>query len=419
MDTETKQFRNSLVQYLKATLTSSADVDAALKLISEQLGVDSSAPATTDLFALFKQHAPKTPEPAPSAKAPDAAAEAKFEDYKKLIASRGYFQGCEEGSPTYNDRLTKARERFFAKFYSSQPATSTPAPAAVSTPTPVSISGMTDAEREAKGNEHKTKANNLLVERKWQESLNEYNLAIQYFDKSAIFYANRAVPLARLGQHKEAIEDCLKAINLDPKYAKAYARLGANYQTLKKYPEAIQAFKNGLALEPDNAAYRNDLAKAEAELAATQAPPAAANPNAGINAFQQMMNGLGGMDGQGGSMPGMPGIPGMGAGGVPPNFMEMMSDPRFMNMAQQMVMSNPQLRELASQVAQNPELLSQMMSGQIPNSPQFGEQLASALGSMGGPEAVQNMMSGMMNGLGGMGKPPGSGDGGAGGIGGM
>lgn len=67
-----------------------------------------------------------------------------------------------------------------------------------------------------------------------------------------------------------------------------------------------------------------------------------------------MMSGLGGMDaapGAPGGMPGMPGgMPGMPGGmpGMPggANFMEMMSDPRFMAMAQNMVMSNPQLRAM-------------------------------------------------------------------------
>jgi tetratricopeptide (TPR) repeat protein len=406
-DTDTQQFRLSLLHYLKSNVASSTENAEALKVISKGLGVIDEIPAQApvDLFNLYKHHAPKSQAAPQTPATPDAAAEAKFQAYKELIISRGYFQGCEEGSPVYNERLQKARDRFFAKFNSSPGATPAPAP---SPPSVSSIFGP-DAERETQGNEHKTKANALLVERKWQESIDEYTKAIACFDRSAIFYANRAVPLARLGRHKEAIDDCLKSISLDPKYSKAYARLGANYQSIKEYQKAVQAFKDGIAVEPDNPTLKHDLAKAEAELAASQNP----NPNPGVqNPFAQMMQGLGGMDG-GGAMPNMPNMPNM-----PPNFMEMMSDPRLMNMAQQFIMSNPQLRDLASKVAQNPEMLSQIMSGNLTGGPldAFGEQLTGILNDMGGPDTIQQMMG--MGGVRPNQPPDGSGNTG-GGMGGM
>lgn len=341
--------------------------------------------SSVDLAKLFQQYGPQKP-------VIDPAQELKFQAYKELITSRGYFQSFPEGSPEYNDRLQKARDRFFAKFNSQTPAT--PAPA---TPTP---SVQASPEAEAKGNEHKTRANALLVERKWEEAIAEYTLAINYVDSNAIFFANRAVPLAKLGRYKEAIVDCKKSIALDRTYIKAYSRLGQNYVAEKEYDLAIQALKDGLVVEPGNAQLKADLAKAQAE------QEAAKNPNA--NPFAAMMSGLGGMDGGAGPAGGMPGMPGGG-----PNLMEMMSDPRFMAMAQNFVMSNPQLRNLAEQVAQNPQVLQQMMQGNLnPDTMPagFGEQLAAAFQS---PD-MQAMAANMMGGFGGMG-----GQGGPGGMGGM
>jgi len=106
--------------------------------------------------------------------------------------------------------------------------------------------------------------------------------------------------------------------------------------------------------------------------------------------------------------------------GMPPNMMELMSDPRFMQMAQQFVMANPQLRELATQVAQNPEMMQQMMQGQMPTGvfpENFSDQLASAFEGVGGMAGLQSMMGGAAPGPGG--GPPKPSGGGMGGMGGF
>jgi len=396
-DPRTQQFHQSICQYLSSIIP-----ETQFGPLCTALGVSAEDAKTggVDLQALFKQHAPQPPQPF----VPDAAAEAKFQAYKELITSRGYFQQFPEGSAEYNERLSKARERFFAKF-NATPQVSTPTATPPSTKT-----GLTPQQREEKGNEHKLKANQLLVERKWEEAIKEYSEAISYTE-NAIFYANRAVPLGKLGRFKEAVEDCKKSIAVDKTYTKAYTRLASNYQSLRDFTAAVQALQDGLLIEPHNAQLKADLAKAEAELQASKNPQ-------GANPYQQMMSGLGGMDGAQGAgmpagMPGMPGgMPGM-PGGMPQGFMEMMSDPRFMAMAQNMVMSNPQLRQMAEQVAQNPDMLNQMMQGQMPGG--LGEQLAAAFGGEEGMQGLANMF-GQFGMNPGQGPPP---AGGAGGMGGM
>lgn len=45
----------------------------------------------------------------------------------------------------------------------------------------------------------------------------------------------------------EAIKDCLKSIEIDPNYSKAYSRLGLAYYAQGKYAEAIEkGFKKGM-----------------------------------------------------------------------------------------------------------------------------------------------------------------------------
>jgi len=49
----------------------------------------------------------------------------KFEDYKKILSSKNYFGGTTEGSQEYNDRLQKAKEKFYEKYKTDNPNTNT------------------------------------------------------------------------------------------------------------------------------------------------------------------------------------------------------------------------------------------------------------------------------------------------------
>lgn len=53
-----------------------------------------------------------------------------------------------------------------------------------------------------------------------------YSKAIELNNTNAIYYSNRAAAYSHIGQHHKAIEDCKRAIVIDPLYVKAYSRLG-------------------------------------------------------------------------------------------------------------------------------------------------------------------------------------------------
>ncbi|KAG9135120.1 hypothetical protein Leryth_011609 [Lithospermum erythrorhizon] len=50
----------------------------------------------------------------------------------------------------------------------------------------------------------------------------------------------RAAAYTQIHQYAEAIEDCLKAVKIDPNYSKAYSRLGFAYYAQGKYADAIE-----------------------------------------------------------------------------------------------------------------------------------------------------------------------------------
>jgi len=50
--------------------------------------------------------------------------------------------------------------------------------------------------------------------------------AIELDGRNAVYYCNRAAAHSKLNQHQAAIDDCKKAIAIDPLYSKAYGRMG-------------------------------------------------------------------------------------------------------------------------------------------------------------------------------------------------
>nr|GFD18232.1 hypothetical protein [Tanacetum cinerariifolium] len=82
---------------------------------------------------------------------------------------------------------------------------------------------------------------NKAVESKlYPEAIELYTIAIALRGDNAIYYCNRAAAYTHSGQDAEAIIDCQKAIAIDPKYIKAYYRLGYIYFAQGKYTEAFE-----------------------------------------------------------------------------------------------------------------------------------------------------------------------------------
>jgi len=96
----------------------------------------------------------------------------------------------------------------------------------------------------------------------------------------AVLFANRAAVHLGLNLTDSALADASKAIDLDPKYSKAYYRKGQAYNARKEYEAAVEAFEKGMELDPSNSTFRDCAIKAKAaaaklaeEAAKTPSPP--------------------------------------------------------------------------------------------------------------------------------------------------
>jgi len=107
------------------------------------------------------------------------------------------------------------------KAKSAPAAGSIPAPAAAPAAAPAKASGDNKAAAEAL----KMKGNALMSQKLYDSAIEQYTEAIK-LDVNPVYYSNRAAAWGGLGEHGKAVEDAEKAIELDPKFSKAYSRLG-------------------------------------------------------------------------------------------------------------------------------------------------------------------------------------------------
>jgi len=60
-------------------------------------------------------------------------------------------------------------------------------------------------------------------------------------------------------RHREAIEEFKKVLLIDPRYIKAYSRMGVSYDLLKDHAQAVEWYQNALELEPNLDYVENNL----------------------------------------------------------------------------------------------------------------------------------------------------------------
>ncbi|PPQ99536.1 hypothetical protein CVT24_005326 [Panaeolus cyanescens] len=96
----------------------------------------------------------------------------------------------------------------------------------------------------------KALANELYSKKDFKGAYQKYTEAIKADGTNAIYYANRAAASLGMQQFMNACTDADKAIELDPKYAKAHARYAAGHAGLGRFETAAKSWRRALALLP-------------------------------------------------------------------------------------------------------------------------------------------------------------------------
>ncbi|XP_042479846.1 small glutamine-rich tetratricopeptide repeat-containing protein-like [Macadamia integrifolia] len=113
----------------------------------------------------------------------------------------------------------------------------------------------------------KSQGNRAMQSKLYSDAIELYTSAIALCQNNAVYYCNRAAAYTEIKKCTEAITDCLKSIEIDPTYIKAYSRLGLAYYARGNYNDAInKGFKKALQLDPNNESIKENIRVAEQKL---------------------------------------------------------------------------------------------------------------------------------------------------------
>ncbi|KAG7346191.1 peptidase C14 caspase catalytic subunit-like protein [Nitzschia inconspicua] len=120
-----------------------------------------------------------------------------------------------------------------------------------------------DAE---KAEEAKQRGNEFFRQKDFAKAVAEYEEAVKRSPKDAAIRNNLAAALTKIMDFNGAKTQVEKALELDPKYVKAWTRKGDIEFAFKEYHKAMDSYKQGLELDPDNVACKQGLQKTQQQI---------------------------------------------------------------------------------------------------------------------------------------------------------
>jgi stress-induced-phosphoprotein 1 len=118
-----------------------------------------------------------------------------------------------------------------------------------------------DYQDEAKAQEAKQRGNDYFREKKFPEAIKEYEEAVKRAPNDAAIRNNLSAALTKIMDFNGAKAQVEKALELDPKYTKAWGRKGDIEMAFKEYHKAMESYKKGLEIDPQNATCKDGLRK--------------------------------------------------------------------------------------------------------------------------------------------------------------
>lgn len=226
--------------------------------------------------------------------------------------------------------------------------------AAAASPSSSAPTGEVTEEAKKEAEALKSKGNAAMAQKDYPKAIDLYTQALALHPGNAIFLSNRAAAYSAAKDHESAKADAEAAVAVNPKYTKAWSRLGLARFALGDAKGSMEAYKQGIEYEGNGGSdamkkgYETAKRRVEETEAEDDTEVASRDAGAGAPAGMPNLNDLAGMFGGGGA--------GRGGGGGMPDLSSIMSNPMFASMAQNLMsnpdlmgnlMSNPRLREMA------------------------------------------------------------------------
>jgi len=115
---------------------------------------------------------------------------------------------------------------------------------------------------QSQAEKYKEKGNSEFKAGRYDAAITHYTSAIELKEDKA-YYTNRAFCWFKLKKYQCCIDDCTFAINVDAKWAKAYARKAEALLKLGKIQPSIDNYLQALDIESDNHQFRKGIEEAE------------------------------------------------------------------------------------------------------------------------------------------------------------
>jgi len=125
---------------------------------------------------------------------------------------------------------------------------------------------LPEAQKRYLADTEKEKGNEAFYARDYDEAEAYYTRSIHFNPTDASIWSNRALVRLKVGKPQEALKDCNKALEVNPKYMKAWHRKGKALCELHDYEDAIVCFQKAMALSPGNTQINGDLMTARKKL---------------------------------------------------------------------------------------------------------------------------------------------------------
>ena len=202
----------------------------------------------------------------------------------------------------------------------------------------------------------KSQGNAAMARKDYASAILRYSKPIDISPANPIYLSNRAAAYSAEHKHTEAVADAEMAVAADPKYTKAWSRLGLARFVLGDARGSMEAYEKGIEAEGKGGSeamkkgYRTAKEKVDEQEREGQA--------AGGGMAEDVDDAPGASRAGAGGMPDLSALAGMmgGGGGGMPDMASIMNNPMFASMAQNLMqnpqalqglMNNPQLRGLA------------------------------------------------------------------------
>ncbi|GLV32820.1 uncharacterized protein CBL_00473 [Carabus blaptoides fortunei] len=119
-------------------------------------------------------------------------------------------------------------------------------------------------KRKEESDSLKQKGNEEFKNENFMESVNIYTTALRicplsYTNDRSILYSNRSASKIKLDYKESALEDCTKALELNPEYAKALLRRAKLHENMNKLDESLNDYKKLLTLDESNSEVKHAI----------------------------------------------------------------------------------------------------------------------------------------------------------------